>query len=180
MKRVHPWVDLSRSDEVGLSQGGSEAAMLCWSFTVSSFFLALFLLSVMSTMTFNDPSHFFQKRKLYYASWTIEKQFSIRECVHLWMEWSGGKLSSAELGEQSDKLQRGARMPGQRRGGQLVLLYLSKLKEKRIWLGVIPTRASLQSLDMWRVPLVTILARDMWLKFLTKPRRSCEGRKPRE
>ena len=32
----------------------------------------------------------------------------------------GRRESSAELGERSDKLQRGARMPGQRRAGQLV------------------------------------------------------------
>ena len=38
----HPWVDLSRSDKVGLSQGGSEAAMLCWSFTFSFFSLLFF------------------------------------------------------------------------------------------------------------------------------------------
>ena len=43
VKRVHPRVDLSRSDKVVLSQGGSEAAMLCSSFTFSSFFLVLFL-----------------------------------------------------------------------------------------------------------------------------------------
>ena len=50
MKRVHPWGDLSRSDKLRLSQGGSQAAMLCWSFTFSSFFLALFLLSEMNTI----------------------------------------------------------------------------------------------------------------------------------
>ena len=44
VKGVHLWVDLSRSDKVGLSQGGSEAAMLCCSFTSALFFLALFLL----------------------------------------------------------------------------------------------------------------------------------------
>ena len=36
----------------------------------------------------------------------------------------GRRESSAELGERSDKLQRGARMPGQRQAGQLVL-YIS-------------------------------------------------------
>ena len=38
-----------------------------------------------------------------------------------WSDWR--RESSAELGERSDKLQRGARMPGQRRAGQLVCIY---------------------------------------------------------
>ena len=80
-------------------------------------FLALFLLSVMNTMMFNDPSHFFQKRKLLLCKFNDRRAiFFIGECVHLWTEWSGGGWSSAELGERSDKLQHGARMPGQRPG----------------------------------------------------------------
>ena len=39
MKRVHLWVDLLRSDNVGLSQGGSEAAMfMMLHFHISSLF----------------------------------------------------------------------------------------------------------------------------------------------
>ena len=39
MKRVHLWVDLLRSDNVGLSQGGSEAAMfMMLQFHISSIF----------------------------------------------------------------------------------------------------------------------------------------------
>ena len=91
VKRVHPWVDLSRSDKVGLSQGGSEAAMLCCSFTSPLFFLALFLLSVMNTMMFNDPSHFFQKPKLLLCKINEEQIFSIGEYFHLWIEWSGSE-----------------------------------------------------------------------------------------
>ena len=37
----------------------------------------------------------------------------------------GRRESSAELGERSDKLQCGARTPGQRRAGQLVYLYFA-------------------------------------------------------
>ena len=56
------------------------------------FFLALFLLSVMNTMMCNDPSHFFQKRKLLLSKFNDRRAiFFIGECVHLWMERSGGE-----------------------------------------------------------------------------------------
>ena len=59
VKWVHSWVDLSRSDKVGLSQGESEAAMICCSVTLA-LFPCFFLLSETSTMMYMlNPSHFF-------------------------------------------------------------------------------------------------------------------------
>ena len=52
-------------------------------FHISSFFLALFLLSVMDTMMFN-PSHFFPKAKAAIMQVQRRATFSLGEYAHLW------------------------------------------------------------------------------------------------
>ena len=69
-----------------------------------------------------------------------------------WSDREARKLSGArgaELGERSDKLQRGARMPGQRRAGQLVYIYKTVVSDRVLILyrpcaypGAVPCHAS--------------------------------------
>ena len=96
--------------------------MLRCSFKLALFSLLLFFCRQWTHWFFNDPSHFFSKsQSRYYASSTKSKLFSIGKCVHLWVEWLGKRASWAGPEERSNKLQRGARIPGQRRAGQLVV-----------------------------------------------------------
>ena len=71
-------------------------------------------------------SLFFQKRKLLSCKFNEEQIFFLR-VVCSPLDWLIGKREIwAELGERSDKLLSGARMPGQHRAGQLkpnILLY---------------------------------------------------------
>ena len=125
--------------------------MLCWSFKSSSFFLALFLLSVMNTMMFNNPSHFSKSESCIMQVQRSKSNFLHRGVCSPLDGVIGRRESSAELGERSDKLQRGARMPGQRRAGQLVHYSSQKTAILPSWsAGKAGCLASIEFCTPWR------------------------------
>ena len=74
----------------------------------------------MNTKMFNDPSHFSKSESCIMQVQRSKSNFLHRGVCSPLDGVIGRRESSAELGERSDQLQRGARMPGQRRAGQLV------------------------------------------------------------
>ena len=112
VKQVNPWVDLLQSNKVGLSQGGSKAATLCEVSHLALFFLALFLLSVMNTITFMTRVTFFQKRKLLLCKFSEEQFSSIGECVHLWIDWSGSEKAERSQGSRATNFCAERECPG--------------------------------------------------------------------
>ena len=83
-------------------------------------FLALFLLLVLNTKMFNDPSHFSKSESCIMQVQRSKSNFLHGGVCSPLDGVIGRRETSKELGERSDKLQRGAPMPGQRRAGQLV------------------------------------------------------------
>ena len=142
VKRVYLWVDLSRSYKVGLSQGGSKAAMLCWSFTFSSLFLALFFCRWWTQWCSMIGVTFFKSESCYYASSTKNNFFS---GVCSLLDWLIGKREGrAELEEWTDKLQHGVQMPRQRRAGQLVqyIFHLSIFPSSTVYIYTLSVQAT--------------------------------------
>ena len=64
----------------------------------------------MNKMMFNPSQFFSQNPKLLFSKFKDGQIFSLGECVHLWVEWSGSeKAERSQRNEATIKLQRGAR-----------------------------------------------------------------------
>ena len=117
----------------------------------------------MNTKMFNDPSHFFPKVKAVFLQVQRSKSNFLHRGVCSPLDGViGRRESSAELGERSDKLQRGARMPGQRQAGQLVFHKKSKERLVKVATEVARLcRVSIQSCTQNRPsPKVQLCSRD--------------------
>ena len=77
----------------------------------------------MNTNMFNDPSHFSKSESCIMQVQRSKSNFLHRGMCSPLDGVIGRRESSAEVGERSAKLQRGAEMPGQRWAGQLVYIY---------------------------------------------------------